>query len=78
MQNALGVAPSVDPRTRPYHGRPFQVLHAERFCEAIADAITDLEVRGIVDRVGLVGAIDQVSDNVDAINIPRRLHGLYD
>jgi hypothetical protein len=72
MHNALGVTASVDPRTRPYHGRPFQVLHAERFCEAITAAITDPDMRALVDRAGLIGSIDQISDNVDAMSDPER------
>lgn len=65
MHNALGIAPPVDPRTRPFHGRPFRVLHAERFRDATASAITNPAVRAIIDRAGLIGGIDQISDNVD-------------
>lgn len=81
MQNALGVCAWVDPRMRPYHGRPFQVLHAERFREAIATAITDPQVRDLVDRNLWIGAIDQFSDNVDVISDPERyarLRALYE
>lgn len=81
MHNALGITAWVDPRTRPYHGRPFQVLHAERFAEATAAAITDPDLRALIDRAGLIGAIDQISDNVDAISDPERfpkLRPLYE
>jgi hypothetical protein len=76
MHNALGITEWVDPRTRPYHSRPFQVLHAERFCEAIAAAIENPEVRAIVDRNIWVGAVDQFSDNVDVISDPERFSKL--
>ncbi len=81
MHNALGITEWVDPRTRPYHGRPFQVLHAERFAEATAAAITDPDLRALIDCAGLIGAIDQISDNVDAISDPERfprLRTLYE
>ena len=65
MQNALSIAPEVEPTVRHFHTRPFLVLHAERFSEAIQGAIIDRDVLALIDRVGLVGGIDQISDNVD-------------
>ncbi|MFF3330311.1 DUF4037 domain-containing protein [Streptomyces sp. NPDC002888] len=35
LHNQLGVTAPVDPSTRPYHSRPFRVLGAERFVEAL-------------------------------------------
>jgi hypothetical protein len=80
MHNALDVMPWVDPTTRPYHGRPFQVLHAERFADPTAAAIKDPEVRAIIDRAGLIGSVDQISDNVAVNSDPQRsvkLRALY-
>jgi hypothetical protein len=80
MHNVLDVMPPVDPTVRPYHGRPFQVLHAERFAEATAMAIGDPEVRAIIDRAGLIGSVDQISDNVGVNSDPQRyvtLRALY-
>lgn len=80
MQNALRLAPEVDPRVRPYHSRPFQVLHAERFCDALAGTIADSTVRAVMNRVWLVGGIDQISDNVDLKSNPElfaKLRALY-
>ncbi|MGH2615664.1 MAG: DUF4037 domain-containing protein [Thermomicrobiales bacterium] len=73
LHNALGVTAPVDPRTRPYHSRPFQVLHAERFADATIAAIEDAEVRAIIDRAGLIGSVDQVSDNIDALSHAERV-----
>lgn len=70
MQNALVLASEVDPTVRSFHSRPFTVLHAERFSEALAESITDPETRAVIDRVGLVGGIDQISDNVDLKSNP--------
>ncbi len=62
-QNELGLADPVDPTTRPYHDRPFQVLHAERFAEALHATISDPEVAALSWR----GAVDQHVDNTDVL-----------
>ncbi|MFI7337529.1 DUF4037 domain-containing protein [Streptomyces sp. NPDC050085] len=61
LQNDSGLAEPVDPARRPYHGRPFQVLHAERFAQALARTLTDPALR---DRP-LTGAVDQWADSTD-------------
>lgn len=63
LHNRLGLTEPVDPRARPYHDRPFQVLHADRFSRALADGIGDAELRGRP----LVGAVDQFADNTDLL-----------
>ncbi len=45
LQNAAGLAEPVDPVRRRYHGRPYLVLHAERFARALQRTITDPELR---------------------------------
>ena len=48
--------------------------------EAILAEIIDPEVRAIIDRAGVIGSVDQVSDNVDALANPARvmtLRALY-
>jgi hypothetical protein len=78
--NALGITPPLDPWVSPYHGRPFRVIHADRFVEAIDRAIADPAVRAIVDRVGWIGATDQFGDAVDLLDPPgvyTRLRPLY-
>lgn len=54
---------SVDPATRDYHGRPFRVLHAERFTAALRSSITDPEIRAL----SILGAIDQYADSTDLL-----------
>jgi Domain of unknown function (DUF4037) len=81
LHNDLGITEPVDPHVRFYHGgRPFQVIHGERFAEATVATIQDPQVRAIVKRAGLIGSADQVSDNVDALSNPERvakLRALY-
>jgi hypothetical protein len=76
-QNDLRLTAAVDPEPRPFHGRPFQVLDAERFVVALRDAIQDPDVRAIGHNAG---AIDTVSANVDVLTRPdiwRHLSSLY-
>ncbi|GAA2792026.1 DUF4037 domain-containing protein [Saccharopolyspora taberi] len=63
MHNALGITPDVDPRTRPYHARPFRVLRAERFAHALRESITNPSVRDLP----LVGGTDQYVDSTDVL-----------
>ncbi|MDQ1018350.1 DUF4037 domain-containing protein [Streptomyces afghaniensis] len=62
--NNLALTAPVDPTTRPYHSRPFQVLHAERFTTALRARITDPALRCLPD----TGAIDQWVDSTDALS----------
>jgi hypothetical protein len=81
LHNALEITEPVDPHVRFYHGgRPFQVIHGERFAEALLATIEDPEVGAIVQRAGLIGSVDQVSDNVDVVSDRERvakLRALY-
>ncbi len=75
--NALEVTGPVDPHVRPFHGRPFRVLGADRFVSALRGAITDPTVRCIDHDAG---SIDAVSDSTDVLTRPyvwQRLRGLY-
>jgi len=63
LHNNLGLTTPVDPRVRPFHNRPFRVLHAERFTQALIRSIDDPTLRALP----LTGAIDQFVDNTDAL-----------
>jgi hypothetical protein len=81
LHNYLGITEPIDPQVRFYHGgRPFHVIHGERFAAAIVDTIEEPEVRSLVQSAGLIGSVDQVSDNVDVVSDPDRvvkLRALY-
>jgi hypothetical protein len=81
LHNDLGITEPIDPQVRYYHsGRPYHVIHAERFAAAIVDTIEDPAVRNLVQHAGLIGSVDQVSDNVDVVSHPKRvakLRALY-
>jgi hypothetical protein len=72
MHNALKITAPVDEYVTFFHDRPFRVIHGGRFAEAILAVVADTEVRDLVQRVGLIGAIDQVTDNVDVLTNPEQ------
>ncbi len=70
IHNALRITDRLAEHVSFFHDRPFRVIHGGRFTTAIIDAIDDPEVRDLVNRVGMIGAIDQVTDNVDVLSGP--------
>ncbi|MFF3907243.1 DUF4037 domain-containing protein [Streptomyces sp. NPDC001848] len=66
LQNASGLTTPVDPSRRRYHARPFLVLRAERFAQALARTVTDPDLRGLP----LVGGVDQWADSTDLLSRP--------
>ena len=78
MHNALGITAPLDPRTGHYHGRPFKdedgrpftVIHAERFADAIRATIVDEMLR---DVASFIGGIDQFVDSTDVTTYPDRI-----
>ncbi|MEU6153266.1 DUF4037 domain-containing protein [Actinosynnema sp. NPDC047251] len=72
LHNETGLTEPVDARTRPFHDRPYRVLHAERFTAALITTIHDPTLR----HLPLTGAIDQFVDSTDALGrrtLTRRL-----
>jgi len=61
--NRLGLTEPLDPATRGFYDRPYQVLDAGRFAGALAAAITDPQLRGLPP----IGAADQFIDSTDAL-----------
>ena len=47
LHNQLRLTDRVDPATRPYHSRPYRVLHAERFAQSLIARITDPAIRDL-------------------------------
>nr|WSW67814.1 DUF4037 domain-containing protein [Streptomyces sp. NBC_00995] len=62
-QNAIGLVDPVDAAPRPYRGRPYLVLHAERFARPLAASLTDPDLRGLP----LTGVVDQWADSTDLL-----------
>lgn len=73
MHNDLGLTAPVDPATRPYHTRPYQVLHAERFADALFATVTDPEIRALAHH----GNADQAFDSTDVLAHRDRCRALF-
>ncbi len=61
--NALGLTEPVEPTVRQFHDRPYRVLMADRFADALRDSITDPWLATLP----LIGAIDQFADSTDLL-----------
>lgn len=79
--NDLGLCPPVDPAVRQFYNRDIRVLGADRFTVALTGAITDPELRALLQRLGrrrggpigvLPGTVDQAVDSTDALAGPGR------
>lgn len=70
-QNDLALCDQVDPAPRSFWSRPFMVVGAQRFADALLNGVSDPAVRAIP--AGL-GGIDQYMDSTDALG-NRQLRG---
>jgi hypothetical protein len=64
MHNDLGVTAPLPAEVSQFHARPFQVIHADRFAEALRGAITDEAVLALPEHLG---SVDQFLDSTDAL-----------
>jgi hypothetical protein len=69
MHNALEITDPLPTQVRPFHNRPFLIIHAEDFVAAILDTIADPDVRAWPSHLG---AIDQFVDSTDVLDNPTR------
>jgi hypothetical protein len=75
--NALGLTRSLEPKVARFHDRPFLIIHAERFVDAIKTKISDPDVQALTTDIG---SIDQFSHSTDLRSYPKlhkKLHSLY-
>jgi len=78
LHNGLGVTPPLEAHVSPFFGRPFMVIHGDRFAAALTAAVRDPEVRALPRGVG---SVDQLVDNVDVLTRPwlfGTLRGVWD
>jgi hypothetical protein len=77
LHNALNITKPLDSNVRFYFERPYLVLMAGRFAEAIREVIIDPELKNMQP---LIGSIDQWADNTDLLSntqVYTRLKGIY-
>jgi hypothetical protein len=73
MHNALGITGPLTTSASQFYNRPFLVIHADRFVDAIRAAITSAEVLALPEHLG---ALDQFVDSTDALNDPARFRAI--
>ena len=76
MHNSLGVTPPVNPAVRPFFDRPFRVIFADRFADALRDAIANEALRALPP----IGGVDQFVDCGNLTDEPAlaaALRGVY-
>jgi hypothetical protein len=77
VHNSMDITPALSPATQSYFGRPFQVLMADRFVDAIAAEIDDPILR---TAALTIGAVDQFTDCVPIhsnAHLAARLRSVY-
>lgn len=78
MHDSLDVTAPLGAQVSPFHGRPYLVIHAERFVAAIDEVIADPRVQAIGAKVG---SVDQLSDSTDLLarhELYGKLRNLYE
>jgi hypothetical protein len=74
MHNDLGITDPLPVQVSQFYARPFLVIHADRFVDAIRAAIKSVEVLALAEHLG---AVDQFIDSTDALNCFNRLKAMY-
>jgi hypothetical protein len=80
MHNRLAITVPLDSSVRHFHDRPYLVLDAERFANALIGAMIDPEMKRIHATAGPIGAIDQFADSTNLlgrIDLRAHLRGLF-
>ncbi len=72
--NALRITPPLATEVSPFHQRPFMVIHADRFVDAIRAAIKSKEVCALPEHLG---SVDQFIDSTDAERYLERIKAVY-
>jgi len=75
--NALGITEPLPEEVSNYYGRPYLVIHAERFPQPIMAAIKDPNVRKIRTPIG---SVDQYTDStgvIEDLGLLKKLKGVY-
>jgi hypothetical protein len=75
--NDLGLSDGVPATVLPFYGRPFQVIHGDRFAAALETTMTDAQVKRLPR---FLGNTTQWVDSTDVLSYARwtpPLAGLY-
>ena len=75
--NSLGITEELDSNIRNYFSRPFQVLSAGRFVEAIRKVIQSAELKQLVPEIGSVSQFTDSTTVFDDVKLYVKLKNLY-
>ncbi|MDX6504077.1 MAG: hypothetical protein QOE29_1202 [Gaiellaceae bacterium] len=73
LHNNLGVTDPLETEPSSFHGRPYKVIHGDRFAKALHDRIDHPAVQGLPRGLG---AIDQVTTHVAVLEHHERCRAL--
>jgi hypothetical protein len=78
LQNASRIVEPLAEEPTPFHGRPFRVIHADRFSDALCARISDPALSELA-KLPRIGSLDSWSDSTDLAHPRwrRRLTALY-
>lgn len=74
MHNTLSITEPLTTEVSPFHARPFLVIQADRFVDAIQAEIQSEEVLALPEHLG---SIDQLVDGTDALKHLERFRAIY-
>lgn len=75
MHNTLRITEPLTTEVSQYHSRPFLVIHADRFVDAIRAEIKSEEGLALPEHLG---SVDQFIDSTDALRYLNRFSAVYD
>ncbi|MEA2573321.1 MAG: hypothetical protein QOH93_619 [Chloroflexia bacterium] len=78
MHNDLAITGPLDAEVTNYYGRPYKVIFAERFVEAIRRAITSEEVKALSPNLGSATQFVDSTDLLENTEVRLRLRAVYE
>lgn len=77
IHNALKITKSLPIKVTSYYGRPYLVIHAEVFADAIKREIKDPRVKNIKTKIGSVDQFTDSTDVTENLRLCQRLGAAY-
>jgi hypothetical protein len=74
MHNSLSITEHLTAQVSQFHNRPFLVIHAENFADAIRAKITSKSVLALPENLG---GVDQFLDSTDSLKYLDRIRKIY-
>ena len=78
LHNALGVTGPLDPAPRDHFGRPYAVIRAERFANALLRLVESPALRRVTVRMGGIDQFIDCTDYIDSVRMYGPTRRLYE